>query len=104
MKQIVSLIERTHDQFIGTRCIALELRSEIERLLAQVDELVLDFTGVTSATHAFMDELVGGLILQRGPEVARRLIFKGCSEDIKEVIRFVVASRTEDFVESKSVH
>lgn len=103
MKPIVFLIEHTHNKFIGGRHEALELRSEIERLLSQVEELVLDFTGVKSATHSFVDELIGRLVVERGPRVAQRLIFKGCSDDIKEMIRFVVAGRTEDF-QRKSIH
>ena len=98
MQAAFSILERTQSQFLGSRFRARELREEVEQLLAQADEVVLDFTGMKSATQSFVDELVGVLILKHGPDIVQRLVFKGCSEDIKEILSFVVASRSEDFL------
>jgi hypothetical protein len=43
-----------------------------------------------------MDEFLGVLILRNGPRILERLAFKGCSEDVKAVIRFVVSTRSKD--------
>jgi hypothetical protein len=97
MQTAYLIAEHTKDHFLGSRFRARELREELEVLLARVDEIVLDFTGLVSATQSFIDELVGVLILIHGPDIVQRLVFKGCSEDIRAIIGFVVSSRTEDF-------
>ncbi|HJX17487.1 MAG TPA: STAS-like domain-containing protein [Acidiferrobacterales bacterium] len=98
MQAAFSILERTQSQFLGSRFRARELREEVERLLARVDEVVLDFTGMKSATQSFIDELVGVLVLRHGPDIVQRLVFKGCTDDIKEILGFVVSSRSEDFL------
>jgi len=98
MQAAFSIREHTNAQFIGSRFRARELREEVERLLARADEVLLDFTGMKSLTQSFIDELVGVLVLKHGPDIAQRLVFKGCAEDIKEILGFVVSSRTEDFL------
>ena len=103
MQAAFSILEHTKVNYLGSRFRARELREELEQLLARADEIVLDFTGMKSATQSFIDELVGVLILTHGPDVVQRLVFKGCSEDIKEILSFVVLSRSEDF-RNKSRH
>ena len=103
MQAAFSILEHTKVPFLGSRFRARELREEVEQLLAQADEVVLDFTGMKSATQSFIDELVGVLVLEHGPDVIQRLVFKGCAEDIKEILSFVVSSRSEDFL-AKSRH
>jgi hypothetical protein len=56
-----------------------------------------------SATQSFIDELLGILILKHGPDITQRLVFKGCADDIKEIISFVVSTRTEDY-QKKNQH
>jgi len=92
--------------FHGSRASGQLLRMELEQALQAEDRVTLDFTGVGIATQSFIDELVGVLILEYGPEILRRLSFKGCNEDIRAVIHFVAASRTEDFLsrQKKIVH
>lgn len=98
MQAAFSILEHTQAQFLGSRFRARELREQVEELLARADELVLDFTGMKSATQSFIDELVGVLVLQHGPDIVQKLVFKGCSDDIKEILGFVVTSRTDDFL------
>lgn len=97
MQTAFSIIVHSKVRFVGSRCRARELREELEGLLFPANELVLDFTGMVSATQSFVDELVGVLILKHGPDIVRRLVFKGCSENIKEIISFVVSTRSDDY-------
>ena len=98
MQTAFSILEHTQAQFLGSRFRARELREEVERLLMPANEVVLDFTGMKSVTQSFVDELVGVLVLRHGPDIIQRLVFKGCAEDIKQILSFVVSSRTEDFL------
>ena len=98
MQAAFSILEHTKAPFLGGRYRARELREDVEQLLAHADEVVLDFTGMKSATQSFIDELVGVLVLQHGPDIVQRVVFKGCVEDIKEILSFVVSSRTDDFL------
>lgn len=98
MRAAFSILDHTHAQFLGSRYLARVLRKELERLLACAEEVVLDFAGMKSATQSFIDELVGVIVLSHGPDIVRRLVFKGCADDIKQILSFVVASRSEDFV------
>lgn len=103
MRAAFSVTEHTKAHFLGSRFRARELRDELEALLSKVDEVVLDFTGMMSATQSFIDELLGVLILKHGPDITQRLVFKGCANDIKEIISFVVSTRTEDY-QKKNQH
>ena len=97
MQTAFSIVGHTKVQFLGSRFRARELREELEGLLSPANELVLDFTEMVSATQSFVDELVGVLILKHGPDIVRHLVFKGCSENIKEIISFVVSTRSDDY-------
>lgn len=91
------------ERFLGTRFRALALRDELEQLLADHAEVVLDFSGV-EATQSFIDELLGVLVLQRGPAAIERLMFRGCSEDVKATINFVLGDRLEQYSQSHPAH
>src|SRR4030067_1165982 len=86
MQAAFSILEHTQTQFLGSRFRARELREEVEQLLARADEVVLDFTGMKSATQSFIDELVGVLVLRHGPDIVQRLGFKGCTEKTQEIL------------------
>lgn len=58
----------------------------------------LDFAGLT-VTQAYMDELLGVLILRYGPTLLERMVFKTCSEDVRAVIQFVASARIRDYRE-----
>jgi hypothetical protein len=83
-------------QFFGTRFIGEQMRGELEALLDQNQSVEVDFTGL-NATQSFIDEMVGVLVLHYGPAVLQQLTFKGCNEDIKTILHFVVSSRLADF-------
>jgi len=83
--------------FHGGRATGQMLRLELEEALQTAERVILDFSGVGVVTQSFMDELVGVLILEHGPEILQRLSFNGCNKDVRAVIRYVAASRTADF-------
>ena len=86
---------------LGTRERAVPLRQQVEHALDQSDLTVcIDFRG-TSVTQGFMDELLGVLILRRGPSILERLAFKQCTEDVQAVVRFVAACRVRDYNEGE---
>jgi len=84
--------------FHGSRASGQLLRLALEEALQSEDHVTLDFTGVGIVTQSFIDEVVGVLILEYGPEILQRLSFKSCNEDVQAVIRFVAASRSENFL------
>jgi len=93
----MSLYEHAaRERFLGTRFRALELRDELERLLTENQEVVLDFTGVET-TQSFIDELIGVLVLEHGPKIIERLVFKSCSESMRSIINFVLGDRIEQY-------
>jgi hypothetical protein len=85
-------------RLLGTRSIALPIRDEVDAALNAGQTVVLDFTG-TNPTQSFIDELVGVLVLERGIDVLDRLIMKGCSDDTKAILHFVVSDRLDQLEE-----
>lgn len=81
---------------------AAPVREELEITLAQVGaEVILDFSGI-STTQSFVDELVGVLVLRHGPDILSRIVFKGCSDDVRAIIEFVVADRCDQYIKQRS--
>ncbi|NML34032.1 STAS-like domain-containing protein [Paraburkholderia antibiotica] len=89
--------------FYGTRSRAFEFRDQIEHLLdSEAQRIIIEFDGV-SATQSFIDELLGVLIVHRGAETVRRLVFKGCSDDLKAIIGFVLNDRIEQLEDANAM-
>ncbi len=86
---------------LGTRFIAKTIRTSIEDALSHSDHVEVDFSGV-EVTQSFIDELLGPLLLRKGPQLLTRLAFRGCSENAQAVIRFVVTERLSEFAKSHS--
>lgn len=78
--------------FYSRRERAIPIRDAIEAHLADGQLVEIDCAGV-EATQSFMDELVGVIVLERGPRILPKLRFKKCSDDMKAIIKFVVADR-----------
>jgi STAS-like domain of unknown function (DUF4325) len=87
---------------LGTRFIAKKIRTSIEDALSPLDNVEVDFSHV-EVTQSFIDELLGPLLLRRGPQLLTQLAFRGCSENAQVVIRFVVTARLSEFAESQSL-
>ena len=84
--------------FHGSRASGQQLRLEIEEALNGSDRVTLDFAGVGVVTQSYIDEAIGVLILQFGPNILQRLSFKNCNEDVKAVLNYVAGTRSEDFL------
>ena len=101
MRSSLSLQAYAHGRLIGSRAVAAPIKNQIEEALTLGSEVVLDFSGI-EATQSFIDGLVGVLILQHGPSVLSRLIFKSCSEDVKAILQFVAADRCDQYRKQNS--
>lgn len=87
---------------VSSRLVAAPLREEMEIAFAQQGaEATLDFTGIAT-TQFFVDELVGVLVLRHGPDVLARIVFKGCSDDVRAIIEFVVTDRCDQYIKQHS--
>jgi hypothetical protein len=86
--QMPSLAEA--DEFFADSRHALELRQAVEaRLLEGEARIELDFTGVRNTTQSWMNAFIGNLVLVYGKELANRVVFKGCNDTLKALIKFV---------------
>jgi len=101
MRSSVLLHAYAHGRLVGPRLSAAPVREKIEIALAQGVEVVLDFSGV-EATQSFIDGLIGVLVLQHGPDVLSHLVFKSCSDDVKAILQFVAADRSDQYLKSHS--
>ncbi|MDD4928065.1 MAG: STAS-like domain-containing protein [Gallionella sp.] len=101
MRTSVLLQAYAHGRLVGPRLSATPIREKIEISLAQGEEVVLDFSGI-EATQSFIDGLVGVLVLQHGPDVLGRLVFKSCSDDVKAILQFVAADRCDQYLKAHS--
>lgn len=101
IRSSVLLHAYAHGRLVGTRLSAAPIRDRIEVALAQAAEVMLDFSGI-EATQSFIDGLVGVLILQHGPDVLERLVFKSCSDDVKAILQFVAADRCDQYLKVHS--
>lgn len=86
----------------GSRSRAAEVRQTIEAALEVSEAVELDFDGI-EATQSFVDELVGLVVLQRGPSALTRISFKKCSPTMKSIIRFVLTDRARQFEEQQKL-
>jgi STAS-like domain of unknown function (DUF4325) len=85
-------------QMFGARVSASPVRRRVEEALDHGGDVVIDFDGV-KATQSFVDELIGVLILRKGPDVLKHLQFKSCSDDMRAIVKFVVSDRVEQYAQ-----
>ena len=77
-------------EFFADARHALELRKAVEnRILDGEKRIELDFSGVRNTTQSWMNAFIGNLVLIYGQELANRVVFKGCNDTLKALIRFV---------------
>lgn len=94
MNSTFSFLLKEHSQkdFLASRATAALFRHEIERQLIAHHPVEIDFTGV-SITQSFTDELIGVIAYKHGPTMLKQITFKGCSQEHKKIIQFVVSHR-----------
>ncbi|MBK1704751.1 STAS-like domain-containing protein [Halochromatium glycolicum] len=100
-RQLVPLQHAAERHFFGMRHAAVPERERIEGFLSEGFEVVIDFAGA-AVTQSFVDELVGRLILEQGPGVLQRLVFKNCTDDTRAILRFVAADRLDQYLKNNT--
>lgn len=59
------------------------------------EEVILDFSGVESATQSFVHALISDTIRKYGNDVLDRISFKNCSDHVKKIINIVISYMQE---------
>lgn len=62
---------------------------EMMPALQKGKKVILDFAGVTGATQSFMHALISEAIREYGENVYDRLLFKNCSDQVREIVLIV---------------
>lgn len=77
--------------FLGGRGVAHEVRTEVERRLAESERsvIVLDFAGVEGVSHSFADELLSPLSERFDQQVSRRVKLVNVAEEVAEDLKLV---------------
>ena len=83
---------------IGVREPAKPLRRKILALLPDLDEpLILNFAGVQSTSSSFLDELLGRLYEEIGPQMFKNFIrVVNADKQIMDMANVVAQQRIED--------
>lgn len=68
----------------GKRCL-----KEILKILDKGDAVILDFTGIDYVITAFLNPIIGDLILQKGESVMKLIEIKNANQRTIEKIRLV---------------
>ena len=77
-------------KFAENKDIASQLRiNHIMPAIEKQEEIVLDFSGVTSATQSFIHALISDIIRKRGIAILDQITFKGCNKTIKTLVKIV---------------
>ena len=96
MSHYISLQSFAKSKTMGIRALAKPIRREAEEALKLGQDVVFDFSGI-GVTQSFVDELIGAVIRQEGPNVLSKMLFKGCSDDARAILKFVTSDRSEQF-------
>ena len=65
-------------------------RGRIDPYVDICSEINLDFTGVRTANSSFVNGLLARLVEQHGPQVLRRVVFKGCNPVIQALVQAAI--------------
>ena len=68
----------------GKKCFAEELQE-----LEKNNQITLDFDGVSYIITAFLNPIIGDLILQEGPDVMKKVQIKNANSSIIQKIKMV---------------
>ena len=61
--------------------------SQLNQIVAENQEIIFDFTGVTNANSSFINALIGGLVKEKGSVILNNIEFKGCKPAIQVLIQ-----------------
>lgn len=83
-------IEKLAGTFAENKDVARIIRTKkILPALERGQRVILDFAGVTGATQSFIHALISDAIRQYGNKSLDHLLFKNCSETVREIITTV---------------
>ncbi|HRI47707.1 MAG TPA: STAS-like domain-containing protein [Ignavibacteriaceae bacterium] len=86
----IYLLGRTGD-FAENKDLAREIRiKEIIPNLNKGEEVILDFSGINSATQSFIHALISDIIRKKGVKVLDKILFKNCNKKVQTIISIVV--------------
>lgn len=86
----IKLLSRV-GSFAENKDIAREIRlEEIMPALEQRENIILDFSGVDSATQSFMHALLSEVLRHYGSQVIDQIQFKSCTKTVQKIITLVL--------------
>lgn len=81
----------TVGSFAENKDKAREIRlKQIMPALKKGENIILDFSGIDSATQSFMHALLSDTMRQHGIEVIDKIQFKSCSNTVQKIITIVL--------------
>lgn len=88
-----TIFEGSTQRFGSNRFVAMPLRRELEVFLRDHETIIISFRNVPDATQSWVDELIGKLIFREGKVLLKRVQFQDCSQNLQELIKFVISDR-----------
>lgn len=87
---IIKIYDKAGD-FAENKDIARDIRlNEIIPALEKQEKVVLNFEKVSTTTQSFIHALISDIFRIYGFDVLDRIIFKSCTETVKEIINIVI--------------
>lgn len=78
-------------EFAENKDIARDIRlNQIIPILSKGEQIILNFSGVNSATQSFIHALISDLIRTYDTNLFDILLFKDCSTTVQEIINIVL--------------
>ncbi len=85
----INLLERT-GEFAENKDVARDIRiKKIMPTLNKGEEVILNFSGVSSATQSFIHALISEVIRKKTIDILDKIEFKNCNDTIKKIIGIV---------------
>jgi len=82
---------RVVGSFAENKDLARDIRiKRIVPALENNEKIILDFTGVDSATQSFIHALISEIMRRWGDDVLDNVYFENCNETIQKIINIVV--------------
>jgi STAS-like domain of unknown function (DUF4325) len=88
--------------FAENKDVARDIRvNEIIPSLDSGESIILDFDKVDSTTQSFIHALISDAIRKYGTDSLDRMTFKGCNQNIQQIIKIVVEYMQEGIENGK---
>jgi hypothetical protein len=85
----INIFEKT-GEFAEDKDVARSIRiNEIMPSLNKREDVILNFSGVNSATQSFIHALISEVIRKKTIDILDRIEFKNCNDTLKKIIGIV---------------